>query len=137
MSNRKVIGKDHAEFLKPGDNVRFKHRGFVIEGEIEIVEDSPMHSGNVRLRTAETDWTDFFSIPKNLPVEILEPEQPEEPTAFGACVEVAGVHATLDSDGLWTMNRQRLNGDVFVHWEDLCALGTVKIINADPFNTGE
>lgn len=59
------------------------------------------------------------------------PKQPEEPTAFGACVEVAGVkYVRCDDDELeWKSS----DGDGWWRWSYICGKGPVTVVNADPF----
>lgn len=66
---------------------------------------------------------------------VLSEPQPDEPTAFGACVEVAGVkYVRCDDDDLkWKSS----DGAGWWGWSDLCDKGHVTVINPDPFASTE
>lgn len=65
---------------------------------------------------------------------ISEPEiiQPEEPTSFGACVVVNGIHFIRyivgSSEYQWCSEDKSAT-----NWDELCSMGQVEIVNEDPF----
>ena len=65
---------------------------------------------------------------------ISEPEiiQPEEPTSFGACVVVNGIHFIRYMAGTAT-NLWCGEDKSATNWDKLCSMGQVEIVNEDPF----
>ena len=83
------------------------------------------------------DWPTFFrddgrsvGLDGDIEVEVLSESQPEEPTAFGARV-VAGGYEFLLSHGGRRSWKARLDGNRY-SWAEVCGLGPVTIIDADP-----
>lgn len=83
------------------------------------------------------DWVTFFrddgrsvGLDGDIEVKVLSEPQPEEPTAFGARVVADGmlfVRADDDANP-W----RHLRAAMWVNWRDVCALGEVTVIDADP-----
>lgn len=83
------------------------------------------------------DWVTFFrddgrsvGLDGGIEVEVLSEPQPEEPTAFGARV-VAGGYEFLLSNGGRRPWKARLDGNRY-SWAEVCGLGPVIVIDADP-----
>lgn len=83
------------------------------------------------------DWVTFFrddgrsvGLDGDIEVKVLSEPQPEEPTAFGARVVAAGYEFLLSNGGRrpW---KARLDGNRY-SWAEVCGLGPVTIIDADP-----
>lgn len=76
-----------------------------------------------------------MSVEPNQAITVLSEPQPDEPTAFGACVEVAGVkYVRCDDDELkWKPSE----GERWRRWSGLCDEGHVTVINPDPFANTE
>lgn len=118
--------KIKAQDVKPGMKVEFTHEGWTSSGIVDSV-------------WTQGTQTWFYSQPNNArrylssnqEVTVLAEPQPEEPTAFGACVEVAGVkYVRCDDDELeWKSS----DGDGWWGWIDFCNKGHVTVVNADPF----
>lgn len=66
---------------------------------------------------------------------VLSESQPDEPTAFGACVEVAGVKYVRcdEHEPAWVSN----DDHKWSYWADILDAGPVTVLNADPFASTE
>ena len=112
--------------VKPGMNIQFDLEGWDVKGTVATVKVRP---------SAVWIYTEkWCEMPLNLdsPVTVLSEPQPEEPTAFGAKVVVAGrrmIRCTGDPKELWAWRGEELNGDpVLWSWGQLTGLGPVTVI---------
>ena len=115
--------------VKPGMTIRWETGGITHECEVEAVTPS-LASGAVDL---DAVGDGFMRIERATLVTVLSepaPPQPEEPTAFGARV-VAGGYEFLLSNGGRRPWKARLDGNRY-SWAEVCGLGPVTIIDADP-----
>ena len=113
-----------ASEVKPGMEVQFDLSGWDVKGTVATVKVRP---------SAVWIYTEkWCEMPLNLdsPVTVLTEPQPEEPTAFGARV-VAGGYEFLLSNGGRRPWKARLDGNRY-SWAEVCGLGPVTIIDADP-----
>ena len=115
--------------VRPGMEVQWTHAGITRKCVGSVVEYAGPRS-DVKLRTFEGG---AVHIPGDVVVTVLSepaPPQPEEPTAFGARV-VAGGYEFLLSNGGRRPWKARLDGNRY-SWAEVCGLGPVTIIDADP-----
>ena len=113
-----------ASEAKPGMEVQFDLSGWDVKGTVATVDVRP-HA--VWIYTEK--WCEM-SLDLDSPVTVLTEPQPEEPTAFGARVVADGmlfVRADDDANP-W----RHLRAAMWVNWRDVCALGEVTVIDADP-----
>lgn len=124
--------KIKAQDLKPGMKIEWTEYGWTHSGTVSEVQDPNRSSLFISFRAADELW---MCVDKDLKVTVLKDPQPEEPTAFGACVEVAGVkYVRCDDDELeWKSSA----GDGWWGWIDLCDKGHVTVVNPDPFASAE
>ena len=114
-----------ASEIKPGMTIRWEGRGFIHEGLVERT------TAGVYPRATRVLSGQFgMDIPGDAEVTVLTESQPEEPTAFGARV-VAGGYEFLLSNGGRRPWKARLDGNRY-SWAEVCGLGPVTIIDADP-----
>lgn len=113
--------------VRPGMEVQFDLSGWDVKGTVATVDVRP-HA--VWIYTEK--WCEM-SLDLDSPVTVLSepaPPHPEEPTAFGARVVADGmlfVRADDDANP-W----RHLRAAMWVNWRDVCALGEVTVIDADP-----
>lgn len=117
-----------ASEVKPGMVVRWESRGFTHEGTVERVT-----SGTSLYTTRFINGYFGINTPSDATVTVLSepaPAQPEEPTALGARV-VVGEHRFIlvDNDSTPWLN---MNTWMWYSWGELCNMGTVTVIDADP-----
>lgn len=111
-----------ASEVKPGMVVRWESRGFTHEGTVERVT-----SGLSGYRTRFINSPFGMDVLSEATVTVLSEPQPEEPQEFGAKVVVAGERALRIAQGSWlTDGLERCT------WDDLCEMGPVTIIDANP-----
>lgn len=110
--------------VKPGMEVQFDLSGWDVKGTVATVDVRP-HA--VWIYTEK--WCEM-SLDLDSPVTVLAEPQPEEPTDFGARV-VAGGYEFLLSNGGRRPWKARLDGNRY-SWAEVCGLGPVTIIDADP-----
>lgn len=112
--------------VRPGMEVQWTSLGITRRCTGEVVDAGSPRDG-VNLRTSEGG---AVHIPGDAEVTVLTEPQPEEPTAFGARVVADGmlfVRADDDANP-W----RHLRAAMWVNWRDVCALGEVTVIDADP-----
>lgn len=112
--------------VRPGMEVQWTSLGITRRCTGEVVDAGSPRDG-VNLRTSEGG---AVHIPGDAEVTVLTEPQPEEPTAFGARVVADGmlfVRADDDANP-W----RHLRAVMWVNWRDVCALGEVTVIDADP-----
>ena len=114
-----------ASEVKPGMVVRWESRGFTHEGTVERVT-----SGTSLYTTRFINGYFGINTPSDATVTVLSEPQPEEPTALGARV-VVGEHRFIlvDNDSTPWLN---MNTWMWYSWGELCNMGTVTVIDADP-----
>lgn len=116
-----------ASEVKPGMTIRWEQDGAKIQLPVHSVEVGVVSVGLVAL--TKTQWC----LGAETPVTVLSepaPAQPEEPTALGARV-VVGEHRFIlvDNDLTPWLN---MNTWMWYSWGELCNMGTVTVIDADP-----
>lgn len=114
-----------ASEVQPGMTIRWEGRGFIHEGLVERTT-AGVHPKATRVLSGQFG----MDIPEDAEVTVLTESQPEEPTAFGARV-VAGGYEFLLSNGGRRPWKARLDGNRY-SWAEVCGLGPVTIIDADP-----
>lgn len=79
--------------------------------------------------TTRTDA--FWYICSDIPVTVLSEPLPEEPTTFGARVMAGGLMFVrgIHHERPWMVS---LDGELY-DWNDLCKLGSVAVIEAEPY----
>lgn len=119
-----------ASEVREGMEIEWSDRGWFHRGEVAAVTRN--HPGGVWVQSS--DGFEMSVEPGQVFTVVSEP-QPDEPTASGACVEVAGVkYVRCDDDEFeWKSS----DGNGWWRWSDLCDKGQVTIINADPFANTE
>lgn len=122
--------KIKAQDVKPGMEIEWKYGGYYTRCVVRLVQKEnffhPAYS--IRAVGSSAGWKIFSEGDE---VTVLKEPQPEEPPAFGACVEVAGVkYVRCDDDDLEWMSSV---GAGWWRWSDLCDKGHVTVVNADPF----
>lgn len=110
--------------VKPGMEVQFDLSGWDVKGTVATVDVRP-HA--VWIYTEK--WCEM-SLDLDSPVTLLSEPHPEEPTTFGARV-VAGGYELLLSNGGRRPWKARLDGNRY-SWAEVCGLGPVIVIDADP-----
>lgn len=118
-----------ASEIKPGMTIRWETGGITHECVVEAVTPS-LASGAVDV---DAVGDGYMRIERATLITVLSepaPPQPEEPTAFGARV-VAGGYEFLLSNGGRRPWKARLDGNRY-SWAEVCGLGPVTIIDADP-----
>ena len=114
-----------ASEVQPGMTIRWEGRGFIHEGLVERTT-AGVHPKATRVLSGQFG----MDIPGDAEVTVLTESQPEEPTAFGARV-VAGGYEFLLSNGGRRPWKARLDGNRY-SWAEVCGLGPVIVIDADP-----
>lgn len=119
--------------VRPGMEVQWTSLGITRRCTGEVVDAGSPRDG-VNLRTSEGG---AVHIPGDAEVTVLsEPAQPEEPVTLCARIVVAGrkiYRWTEDPKEPWPWRGEALNVDpVLWSWGQLCGLGTVTVIDADP-----
>ena len=115
-----------ASEIRPGMEVEWTSVGVTRKCVASTVDSASPRYG-VNLHTSEGG---LVHIPGNAEVTVLDEPYPEEPTAFGARV-VAGGYEFLLSNGGRRPWKARLDGNRY-SWAEVCGLGPVTIIDADP-----
>lgn len=124
--------KIKAQDIKPGMEIEWKYGGYYTRCVVRLVQKEnffyPAYS--IRAVGSSAGWKTFH---EGEEVTVLKEAQPEEPTAFGACVEVCGVkYVCVDDDYLAWKGTEDFG---WWGWSDLCDKGHVTVINPDPFAT--
>lgn len=122
--------KIKAQDVKPGMKVEFTREGWTSSGIVDSV-------------WTQGTQTWFYSQPSNArrylssnqEVTVLAEPQSPEPTAFGACVEVAGKkYVRVDEhEPAWVSN----DDHKWDYWADILDAGPVTVINPAPFASTE
>lgn len=115
-----------ASEVKPGMKIRWEYLGIVTECKVGKVRQVQPWGGV----NADTPEGGVIFVAAASPVTVLSEPGPEEPTAFGARV-VAGGYEFLLSNGGRRPWKARLDGNRY-SWAEVCGLGPVTIIDADP-----
>ncbi|WP_431695571.1 hypothetical protein [Kocuria rhizophila] len=115
-----------ASEVKPGMKIRWEYLGIVTECKVGKVRQVQPWGGV----NADTPEGGVIFVAAASPVTVLSEPGPEEPTALGARVIADGMPFVRadDNDTPWRHYRARW----WVDWRDVCALGEVTIIDADP-----
>lgn len=119
-----------ASEVREGMEIRWEEDGAVIRPP--VFEVMTADCGRVSfVPESRTPW----HVKRDQVVTVLREPQPDEPTAFGACVEVAGVkYVRVDEHGpAWVSNADY----EWNHWAGILDAGHVTVINADPFANTE
>lgn len=129
--------KIKAQDVKPGMEIEWKRGGYYTRCVVGLVqkEDLSYSAYSIRAVGSSAGWKIFS---EGEEVTVLKEAQPDEPTAFGACVEAGGVwFVRLDVRDFSDPDFQPWQSESLIQctWEDICAQGPVTIINADPFAT--
>lgn len=124
--------KIKAQDIKPGMEIEWKRGGYYTRCVVGLVQKEDLYypAYSIRAVGSSAGWKIFS---EGEEVTVLKEAQPPDPTAFGACVEVAGVkYVRCDDDELeWKSS----DGAGWWRWSDLCDKGHVTVVNADPFAT--
>lgn len=119
-----------ASEVKPGMTVKFDLDGWHVEGTVSRVE--PVTFGVDFYSTQGLEMT----LGEDTPVTVLAEPQPEEPVTLCARIVVAGrkiYRWTEDPKEPWPWRGEALNVDpVLWSWGQLCGLGHVTVVDADP-----
>ncbi|MCT1880520.1 hypothetical protein M3C26_06910 [Kocuria rhizophila] len=110
-----------ASEIKPGMTIRW-------ETQVEIKSTTECNGVGGVLISGDNRITEYLA--SDAKVTVLSEPQPEEPTAFGARVVADGmlfVRADDDANP-W----RHLRAAMWFNWRDVCALGEVTVIDADP-----
>ena len=119
MSATNTSGKRQikASEVKPGMTIQWTQGDMVIQVPVGRIG---KFGDNHSLRTPQGKAA---ILPYGTPVTVLAEPQPEEPTAFGEKVVVAGERALCIAQGLWlTDGLERCT------WDELCEMGPVQVI---------
>lgn len=119
-----------ASEVREGMEIEWTSRGWFHRGEVSTVKRND-HAG---VWVQSSDGFEMSVEPDQAFTVLAEP-QPEEPTAFGACVEVAGVKYVRCDDDHLEWKGADCNG--WWGWSDLCDKGHVTVVNTDPFASTE
>lgn len=127
-----------AQDVKPGMEIEWKFGGYYTRCVVGLVQKENLSypAYSIRAVGSAAGWKTFSA---GHEVTVLKEAQPPEPTAFGACVKVEGVkYVRIDHREYSSLDYQpwmdSFEGS-YSHWNQLTSLGTVHVINADPFAT--
>lgn len=118
-----------ASEVKPGMEIEWRKDGWTHSGTIAVAREAGFSQPLMHLQNTEHLW-EYVGLDQE--VTVLREAQPEEPTAFGACVEVAGakyVMASHFSQARWIDEYDQWN-----RWGTLCERGPVEV-KPNPFGT--
>lgn len=128
-----------ASEVREGMEIEWRSRGWYHLGVVSTV----VRNDHAGVWVQSSDGFEMSVEPDQV-FTVLSESQPEEPTAFGACVEVAGVkyvRNNAEDQGEWEVvwfSEYRLDGRWANTWEQICERGPVTVINPDPFaSTGQ
>ena len=123
--------KIKAQDLKPGMKIEWTEYGWTHSGTVSEVQDPNRSSLFISFRAADELW---MCVDKDLKVTVLKEPQPEEPTAFGACVKAGEVRFfRINTRG--ALRPWLSDGGGSRSWNELLSFGPVVIMCADPFAT--
>lgn len=119
-----------ASEVREGMEVEWTSQGWYHRGEVATVKRND-HAG---VWVQSSDGFEMSVEPDQVFTVLAEP-QPDEPTAFGACVKVAGKKYVRvdDQEPAWVSNSVCKWND----WADILKAGHVTVINPDPFANTE
>lgn len=113
-----------ASEVKPGMTIQFDLEGWDVKGTVGTVTVVPYEVW------IYTEMQGDMSLDLDAPVTVLSEPQPEEPTAFGARVVAGGRRFVLaDDDTAPWMDTEFW---MWRTWAEVCAIGPVTVIDADP-----
>lgn len=122
--------------VREGMEIEWKYGGYYTRCVVGLVqrENLSYPAYSIRAVGSSAGWKIFS---EGEEVTVLKEPQPEEPTAFGACVEVAGVkYVRAGSDAWsWTADETPHEDASLCDWWCLTNQGHVTVINPDPFAT--
>lgn len=127
---RKIKARD----VKPGMEIKWTENGWTYQGTPIKIEQRGFPTLSIAFRSARSGWQ---YVDPDQEVTVLKEAQPDEPTAFGSAVEVAGVkYVRIAPRDLLHSDAQPWLSDVGIRrsWGEICDNGPVTIINADPFD---
>lgn len=122
--------KIKASGVREGMEIEWTSLGWYHRGVVSTV----VRNDHVGVWVQSSDGFEMSVEPDQVFTVLAEP-QPDEPTAFGACVEVAGVkYVRVDEhEPAWVSNA----GHRWSYWAGILIAGHVTVINADPFANTE
>lgn len=119
-----------ASEVREGMEIEWSDRGWFHRGAVSTVK----RNDYAGVWVQSSDGFEMSVEPDQVFTVLSEP-QPDEPTAFGACIEVGGVkYVRCDNDHLEWKGVEDFG---WWGWESLCDAGHVTVINADPFASTE
>lgn len=130
--------KIEARDVKPGMEIEWTDNGWTYSGTISEAQRSGCSRPSMSFQNTDQVWQ---HVAADQEVTVLSDPQPEEPTAFGAAVEVAGVkYVRIDHREYSSLDYQpwmdSFEGS-YSHWNQLTSLGPVTVVIRDPFATPE
>ena len=116
-----------ASEVKPGMKIQWEVDDSLIQTYAKAVK--RVERGARMEITTRTDA--FWYIRSDIPVTVLSETLPEEPTTFGARVMAGGLMFVrgIHHERPWMVS---LDGELY-DWNDLCKLGSVAVIEAEPY----
>lgn len=116
-----------ASEITPGMKIQWEVDDSVIQTYAKAVK--RVERGARMEITTRTDA--FWYIRADIPVTVLAETLPEEPTSFGARVVAGGLMfvRVIHHERPWLVS---LDGELY-DWNDLCKLGSVAVIEAEPY----
>lgn len=121
-----------ASAVKPGMTIEWSELGIKYTCVVSSIEPARSQISQEIMASGGGEATLY----NNTMVTVLAeptPPQPEEPTAFGACVRVDGVEYIRDGvDDLW-FTPKLIDCSRNHRWEDITARGQVEVVNPNPF----
>ena len=115
-----------ASEVKPGMVVKWDSNGFTHEGSVERVT-----SGASAYTTRFISGSFGMTVSSDTTVTVLSEPLPEEPSAPGARVMACERRfVRADNDDIAWMD---LESFIWRTWEEVCAMGPVTVIDADPY----
>lgn len=119
-----------ASEVREGMEIEWSDRGWYHRGEVVTVK----RNDHVGVWVQSSDGFEM-SVEPDQAITVLAEPQPDEPLAFGACVEVAGVkYVRCDNDHLGWKGIEDFG---WWGWDSLCDAGHVTVVNPDPFGNTE
>lgn len=116
--------------VREGMEIRWEEDGAVIT--LPVFEVMAADCGRVSfVPESRTPW----HVKRDQTVTVLKEPQPDEPTAFGACVEVVGVKYVRAGSDAWPWTADETPHEIACacDWRCLTKQGHVRVINPDPF----
>ena len=120
-----------ASEVREGMEIEWSDRGWYHRGVVSTVE----RNDHVGVWVQSSDGFEMSVEPDQAFTVLAEP-QPDEPTAFGACVEAAGERFVCTRPKHAYGWKKLGMGDSHIYsWYDITERGPVTVINPDPFAT--